>query len=264
MDCSGRSEQSSAYPVAMSTEPQIALIGAALAHDKRVALLSNLQIDEELTAGALARAAHLSAPAATAHLLALREAGLVVREQHGREHLYRLASPTVAALLEDLARLARPVRTETLRDRESLAVLQSARTCYDHLAGRLGVEVFNRLIERGTLLAVDDGLRVSDAGEAWFADLGIDLGDLRRARRPLLRGCLDWTERQPHLAGALGAALREVAFDRGWIRRVPLTRAVTVTRAGGVWLGQELGLESISRSTPQGRRSPGSTIHAAR
>jgi DNA-binding transcriptional ArsR family regulator len=246
IDSSCRPELSIAYPVAMSTEPQIALIGAALAHDKRVALLSSLQVDEELTAGALARAARLTAPAATAHLLTLREAGLVVREQHGREHRYRLASPAVAALLEDLARLARPARIETLRDRETLAVLQSGRTCYDHLAGRLGVGLFDRLVERRVMLDTPDGLRITEAGEAWFGELGVDLTELRRARRPLVRPCLDWTERRPHLAGSLGAALREVAFDRAWVRRVPLTRAVTVTRAGAAWLAQELDLPARS------------------
>lgn len=110
--------------------------------------------------------------------------------------------------------------------------MRAARTCYDHIAGRLGVGLRDRLHDGGYLLERDRGLALTSAGERFLDDFGVDLAALRRGRRVLLRSCLDWSERRPHLAGAIGAALAERCFGLGWVERVPDSRALRVTSAG--------------------------------
>jgi ribosomal protein S19E (S16A) len=121
---------------------------------------------------------------------------------------------------------------------------RAARTCYDHVAGRLGVSVAEALERRGWLAREDEAYRVTPAGERELGRLGIDVAELRRGSRPLVRPCLDWTERRPHVAGAVGAALARRLFELGWIERVPGGRAVRVTDAGAGGLRRELGVSA--------------------
>jgi DNA-binding transcriptional ArsR family regulator len=224
----------------VSTDPDLATIGAALADEGRAAMLLALLGGERLTAGELARCAQLSPSAASNHLRRLRELGLIVDQRAGRNRFFKLASHDFADALEALARVAPAKPVRNLRQSNASEALRNGRTCYDHLAGRLGVAVTDALVERRILTRHRDAFSVSRVGRAWLAELGIDVAAVARSKRSFARICIDWTEQRPHLAGALGAAITETFFDRAWLRRLPNSRAVTLTRAGEAFLAREL------------------------
>jgi DNA-binding transcriptional ArsR family regulator len=225
-------------------QADIAAIGALLADDARASMVLTLLGGEAIPAGELARRAGVSPSGASAHLRRLREGGLITQESVGRHRYFRLASPELAEALESLARVA-PIRpASSFRESEGTRALKHARTCYDHLAGELGVAVADSLVQRGVLIRTDEAFTVTATGTRWFTALGIDLGAVAESRRGFARACLDWSERRPHLAGSLGAAFADVFFARKWIRRLPGGRAVAVTPAGRTWLERELGLSA--------------------
>jgi DNA-binding transcriptional ArsR family regulator len=200
-------------------------------------MLHALMDGRALTASELARVAGVTPQTASGHLAKMASARLVLVEKQGRRHYHRLASPAVAQMMESIMLVA---ALETRRTapvtgpRE--AALRMARTCYDHLAGRLGVSLADALVSRGYVDLNHDGGLVSDAGVSLLQRIGIDVTQLSIGRgrnaRVLCRPCLDWSERRPHLAGALGAALCAFSLEKGWIRRREGTRAVTVTPEG--------------------------------
>jgi len=145
-------------------------------------------------------------------------------------------------VIETLGAFPQPCEDRKASEFEEVEGLHFARTCYDHLAGRLAVAIRSAMIERGLLLEHGAEHQVTPAGEAWFADFGVDLVAARRARRSFARRCLDWTERRPHLAGALGSALLARLIERGWIVPVPGERLVELTPAGRAGLARDLGL----------------------
>lgn len=180
------------------------------------------------TATELARLAGVSRATISEHLTLLVEGGLLSEVRRGRHRYVELAGPETARLLEGLAALA-PRQTEAVTSLKAASrrdALARARTCYDHLAGRLGVAVTDSMTERG-LLDWSDGVTLTLAGQRWLADLGVTVE--RRSSRPLVRSCLDLTERRLHLAGAVGAALCRHVVDRGWVRRIAGDRALRVT-----------------------------------
>lgn len=212
---------------------------AALAGDPaRAAMLHALMDGRALTASELARAAGVTPQTASGHLARLATAGLLAVAKQGRHRYHRLASPAVAQMMEAIMQVAAFARS----DRRPIAVgprdaaLRAARTCYDHLAGGLGVALAAALVESGRVELSDDAGLVTEPGLAFLADLGIELpataGRKGRPGRALCRPCLDWSERRPHLAGALGAALCRHSLAQGWIRRLEGTRAVAVTPKG--------------------------------
>ena len=228
----------------MNGQADIASIGALLGDDARAAIVLTLLGGEAVPAGELARRAGVSPSGASAHLKRLRDGGLVTQESVGRHRYFRLSSPELAEALESLARVA-PVRpVSSFRESEGTRALKRARTCYDHLAGELGVAVADAFVERRLLTRTDDAFSLTDEGGAWLGSLGIDLGAVARSRRSFARACLDWSERRPHLAGSLGAAVADLFFARKWIRRLPGGRAVAVTPDGRAWLERELGLHA--------------------
>lgn len=230
----------------------ISATGALLADEARSAMLVALAHENALPASELAARAGVTPGTASVHLNKLFDAGWLTQERYGRHRYYRLAVPEVAALLESAAALApadgkREWRLPSERNTSS-NVLRPARTCYDHLAGRLGVALTDDLLRHGALEADGKDFRVTAAGRALLRErMGIDTDILARRKRVYARRCLDWTERRDHLAGALGAAICAAWLDRGWARRQPDTRALTVTPAGkatlrrwGIaWQGQE-------------------------
>ena len=225
------------------TPESVANFSGLLADRSRAAICLALLDGRAWTAGELGRQAGITASTATEHLNLLVGAGLLAQERQGRHRYVRLASPEVARLIEDIAALAgKPAAARSLRTVQAASDLSAARTCYDHLAGRLGVGMFDAMVSGG-LIAVTDGLALTAAGRSWFTDLaGADA--LRPATsRPLLRACLDWTERRPHLAGALGAVLYRQFVARSWVRTRPGSRAVRVTTAGHRALGELLDLD---------------------
>jgi DNA-binding transcriptional ArsR family regulator len=221
----------------------VARYAAMLADRSRAAMCLALMDGRAWTAGELARQAGIAAPTASEHLTQLVGAGLLAEERQGRHRYLRLAGPEVARLIEDLAVAAgRPAPTRSLRAVRAAEDLAAARTCYDHLAGALGVWLFDAMVAGG-LLSTADGLALTAAGRSWFIDLaGPDVLRPRRSR-PLVRSCLDWTERRPHLAGALGAVLYQQLVGRSWVRSCRDSRAVRVTPEGELAIGELLGAE---------------------
>jgi DNA-binding transcriptional ArsR family regulator len=211
-------------------EPDLSVVAGLFADRSRAAMLEALMDGADHAAGALARAAGIGAPTASAHLSRLVDGGLITVESVGRERRFRLAGPVVAEAVEALMALAPEARPTGLRAVSERSALRHARTCYDHLAGRLGVEVTAGLRRDGHLAGTE--LRLTRRGREPFERLGIDLTELRRGRRPLTCSCLDGTERRPHLAGALGAALATSLIERGWIERRRTGRALRITRLG--------------------------------
>ncbi|MET8233816.1 winged helix-turn-helix domain-containing protein [Micromonospora sp. NPDC005298] len=210
----------------------LAELAALLADGTRAAICLALLDGRAWTAGELARRAGVAPSTASDHLTRLVRGGLLVEERQGRHRYLRLAGPAVAQLIESLAGYAPapPAPTGSLRATTAGAALAYARTCYDHLAGRLGVLVYDALLADGRLDRAS-GLTLTPAGWAWAAALGVPVEVLRTGRRPVVRDCLDWTERRPHLAGALGAALCRRFTELGWTSR-GTGRAVRVTSSG--------------------------------
>ena len=229
----------------MRDEPNIATVAALIGDTARAAMLTALVDGRALPAGELAATAGLSPPAASAHLARLTEGGLLTVEREGRHRYYRLAGPGVAGVLESLACLVGQPSPSGVTRRPQARALRHARTCYDHLAGELGVAVAAAL-EGHALLAPAEGKRldVSAAGTTWFAAvLGIDVAALRPGRHGIACRCLDWTERRHHLAGPLGAQVLRHCCDLGWLARTPGSRAVQLTRSGRDSLRQQLGID---------------------
>ncbi|TWP34666.1 ArsR/SmtB family transcription factor [Leekyejoonella antrihumi] len=198
----------------------LAAAGALFADPARVAMLTALADGRALPAGELAAIAGVSAATATAHLRRLVDGGLVRVTSQGRHRYHELSGPQVAVVLESLARIAPSTPIRSLRQSREAHVLAEARTCYDHLAGARGVELRERLLTAGVLKQVDDlDHRLTERGDRVLAELDIDVDLLRATRRVFARSCLDWTQRRPHLAGALPAAMTQAFLDRGWLAR---------------------------------------------
>ncbi|MFG3124617.1 ArsR/SmtB family transcription factor [Streptomyces sp. NPDC048201] len=231
----------------MTRDPRaaaLASLAALLADETRAGCLLALLDGRAWTAGELARHVRVAPSTLSEHLNRLVAGGLLAQERQGRHRYVRLADPRAAQLVEDLAAhlpqdAVRQV-PRSLRESSAGSAMARGRTCYDHLAGRLGIAVTDALTARG-LLRQDTGFALTDAGLAWFGDAGIGVD--RSTRRPLARACLDWTERRPHLGGAAGAALCRHALDTGWCVRVGSGRAVRVTPAGERALADLLGID---------------------
>ncbi|MFF0426260.1 ArsR/SmtB family transcription factor [Streptomyces sp. NPDC004520] len=224
----------------------LAALAALFADESRAAFLLALLDGRAWTAGELARHAGVAPSTASEHLGKLVAGGVLAEERQGRHRYVRLADPGIAHLVEDLAARSEPevpAPPRSLRAASAGAAMARGRTCYDHLAGRLGITITDAMTERG-LLRQDTGFALTDRGLAWFEEQGIPL--VRQGRRPLVRGCLDWTERRPHLAGLAGAALCGHALDSGWCVRIGSERAVKVTAEGETALRACLGLPATA------------------
>ncbi len=242
-------------------DADIAAIGGLLGDPGRCRMLLALDDGRALPASRLAAEAGVAPATASSHLNKLRTAGLLTVEPHGRHRYYRLAGPDIGNLLEIMGRLAPPAPVRSLRQSKRADALRRARTCYDHLAGRLGVELMTRLIQAGHLtggdgrhhpeLARSDPLagfghdvdyRLTPLGHSFLTDFGVVLPRGRQA----IRYCVDWSEQRHHLAGGLGRGLLDRLLAMDWIRRAPDDRAVRITD-----LGRD-GLASTFALTPPG------------
>ena len=195
-----------------------------------------------LTAGELAARADISPSLASAHLARLLDGGLVSVTQEGRRRMYRIADRHVSEVIEAMLTLAPHRSAANLRESRHGHAISHARTCYDHLAGSLGVALTDGLQHQGLISLADNSYLLTRRGEQRLQALGLDIQALRRQRRAFARPCLDWTERRPHLAGGLGAALADQLLRRRWITRIPRTRAIHVTDDGRRRLRDEFGL----------------------
>jgi DNA-binding transcriptional ArsR family regulator len=228
-------------------DTDLAAIGAIIGDPSRARMLDALMSGRALAAGELATIAGIGAPTASDHLARLRDGGLVEVVAQGRHRYYRLAGPEVGAALEALSRIAPPRPVRSLRQAGHAQALGFARTCYDHLAGVCGVALHDALIARGWLTRAYD---VTPAGRDGLAGWGVHVEAARSRRRSFARPCLDWTERRPHLAGALAAGITDGLVERGWfVRRAADSRALRLTDAGSA------GLESLGcELSPSARR----------
>lgn len=217
---------------------RLAKIGAVLADESRTEILTALMDGRGRTGGELARFAGVAPSTGSEHLAKLLDAGLVTVEAQGRHRYFRIANDEVASMLESLG-ASPPVGAFQTK---APAALTYARSCYDHLAGELAVVIYDRLVADSHFVQVDGYLLITESGTALFADLAIDTTSLRTANRPLARGCLDWTQRRHHLAGAAGAALFQVLLDRGWVTRGTEPRAIGLTRKGKTGISDHLGI----------------------
>ena len=224
-------------------EADIAAAAALLAEPARAEIVLAVIDEGPLAASVLAERAGIALSTASEHLERLVDGGFLVTSKNGRRRFYRLADPAVAEAVEALARVAPQPPVRSLREANRSEQLRYVRTCYDHLAGQIGVAVARRLVQERTLVSSDGTYVLGPNAEQRFGDLGIDVAKLRALRRPLVRGCLDWSERELHLAGALGAALATRLFELGWIRRRTGTRAVEITEIGLERLRSDLSVE---------------------
>lgn len=215
----------------MIAAANLAEVAAVVGDPARANMLAALMDGRALTASELAFLARITPQTASAHLAKLTDSHLLAVTKQGRHRYFRLASPLVGRMLEGImavAAIEAPPRHRPASPKD--AALRQARTCYDHLAGRIGVALADALTHEGHVVLSDDGGTVTDGGAGFFRSIGIALD--RPRQRCFCRPCLDWSERRPHLAGALGAALADTAFERGWIERLRDTRAVAITPRG--------------------------------
>ncbi len=209
-----------------------AMIGSVIGVPARANMLAALAAGQALTATELAMHAGVTPQTASSHLKKMIEANFLVVEKQGRHRYFRLSDPRMVDALEPLAHLIPDSPIVHKRPSKQLQELRESRMCYDHLAGVLGVTLVDAMLAQGYLEEGDDDFAPTETGIKFFDDLGIDIGQLRGTRRHLARRCLDWSERRPHLGGALGAALANQFLDRGWISRVQDSRKINVTIKG--------------------------------
>ncbi len=246
-------------------DADIAAIGTLLADPGRCRVLMALDDGRALPASLLAAEAGVAASTASSHLSKLVAAGLLTVERHGRNRYYRLAGPQVGRLLEVLAQLAPTQPIRSLRQGTRAHALRQARTCYDHLAGRLGVTLMHTMIDRGHLTGGDGRFhpyqahrdrrtgsgqdidyRLTANGHAFLTHLGVRLPP----KRPSIRYCVDWSEQRHHLAGTVGRELLNRLVELGWIRRAAASRAVRVTDTGKTGLAETFGVSPPATTTP--------------
>ncbi|MEU8581773.1 ArsR/SmtB family transcription factor [Streptomyces abikoensis] len=245
-------------------QPDVARAAALIADPSRARILKALCSGRALSAGALATEAGVSAPTVSAHLARLTSGGLITAVNEGRHRYYRLTGPDVAGALEALALIAPPLPVRSLRESGVANALHRARTCYDHLAGHLGVTLMRALLDRGLLTGHDGthrpdtavrdrpaayghdaAYRLTAPGRTALTAFGVDVAGLPR-RRPAILYCVDWSEHQHHLAGALGAALTARLFALGWLRHGASPRVVHLTEAGTRGLADVFGAVDLA------------------
>lgn len=238
-------------------DADIAQVAALIGDRARARVLMALVDGRALPASVLAAEAGVAASTISEHLSRLLDAKLLTAERQGRSRYFSLPDPSVA---EALARIAPPKPIRSLRQGTHAHALRRARTCYNHLAGRLGVALMAGLLDRGILTGgdgehhpdtaehdrlsapgADRTYRLSPTGRQDLTDFGLDLAEVER-HRPAIRYCLDWSEQRHHLAGPLGSALTHRLLDLGWVRRTNQRRAVLLTEPGKRGLYKSFGL----------------------
>lgn len=216
----------------MIINPNLAEITSLIGDASRLAILLSLLGGKALPAGDLARVARISPQTASTHLAKMVKGGLLVQESFGRHKYFRLANSEVAHALETLHAIAPSTPIRSLGESNQVHTLHFARTCYDHLAGKLGVALTDRFIELKYLEKSGNEFLLSALGKKKLQTLGIEVEKKPKSRRCFARQCLDWSERRYHLAGSLGASLTQRLFELNWIERLPNGRAVRLTDAG--------------------------------
>jgi DNA-binding transcriptional ArsR family regulator len=237
----------------MITGPIIAEIAALVGDPARATMVSALLDGRALTASELAGAARVTPQTASAHLAKLTEAGLLSVARTGRHRYFRLASPTVVDMIDGIVAVALAKRPRYRPLSRQARALSAARICYDHLAGRLSVDVTDACAARRYVVLGAEAAGITRAGRRFLAEFGIELPERRSSQRHVCRLCLDWTERRPHIAGAVGAAMTRRYFDLGWMRRLKDSQAVIITPVGRRGFRETFGIDA-SEPDDRGKR----------
>jgi DNA-binding transcriptional ArsR family regulator len=228
----------------MITGPIIAEIAALVGDPARATMVSALLDGRALTASELVSAARITPQTASTHLAKLTEAGLLSVVRSGRHRYFLLASPTVTDMIDGIVAVALEKRPRYRPLSQQARALSVARICYDHLAGRLSVDLTDAFVARKYVVLNDKAAEITTSGTRFLSKFGIELPTLRSTRRHLCRLCLDWTERRPHIAGAVGAAITKRCFDLGWMERMKRSHAVVVTSLGRRGFQETFGIEA--------------------
>ncbi len=239
------------------TTPNSAMaeLGALLGDPARANMLAALMDGRALPAGELAYVARVTPQTASGHLAKLTDANLLALEKRGRHRYFRLASPLVASMVESIMAVAAiqlPARRAPVSYMDDR--MRTARTCYDHTAGRLGVGIADAMAACGYVVFGEDGAAITETGTGFLADFGIARDVGRRSRRSFCRPCLDWSERRPHIAGIVGAAILDRCLELGWVEKSKDTRALAITPAGARGLDKTFGIQFSSTTLPTLRR----------
>lgn len=228
----------------MITGPMIAEIAALVGDPTRATILAALLDGRALNASDLAGAAKITPQTASTHLAKLREAGLLSMVRAGRQRHFRLASTTVADMIDGIVAVALDKRPRYRPLSREARALGAARMCYDHLAGRLSIDLADAFVAREYVELDGEAAEITRAGSRFLAEFGVVLPGRRSSRRRFCRLCLDWTERRPHIAGVVGAAITQRCFDLGWVQRMEGSQALTVTSSGRRGFKKMLGVET--------------------
>lgn len=231
-------------------------VGRLLANPARATMVDLLLDGRAVTGSELARGAGASPSTASGHLADLTRGGLVSSTVQGRHRYYSLAGPPVAAALEALSQICPATPAPSLRQSNQAQAVSLIRTCYDHLAGTVAVRLLDVLLFRGWLTTGGDDYALSPDGESALRDLGVDIEDAARRRRNFARPCLDWTERRPHLAGALGAAIATTLLDCGWLERPHRGRGLRCTQRGRAGFRRTFGINPQAAQSVGRQRTP--------
>jgi DNA-binding transcriptional ArsR family regulator len=226
----------------MTATNKLAVVAACAGDPARACMLNALVDGRAFTAGELSSVARITPQTASGHLARMVDAGLLTVASQGRRRYFRLASPEVAMMLESMMVVAESGR-RIGRTGPADESLRLARSCYDHLAGRLAVGIADRLVDAGHLVLTPDGGALTDSGRSFFERLGVDLTS--RSGRPFCRACLDWSERRYHLAGTLGTRIMTHCVDSGWLRRKSGNRILDVTPHGARKFRDVFGLQTV-------------------
>ena len=246
------------------THPAVPEIAALVGNPARANILMALANGRALTAGELAYVAGVSPQTTSEHLAKLKEANLVSLTKQGRHSYFRLSSPKIAHMIESIMVVAADGPQRYRPRWHGDDQLRTARTCYDHIAGRLGVALADSLTQYKHIVLTDDGGMVTRAGEKFLAGFGIPLAEAKEGRRTFCRPCLDWSERRPHLAGTLGAALAERCFDLGWLTRIRDSRALKIAAKGERGFRDVFGIALNTENTKQASARSEGAAHVQR
>lgn len=212
-------------------EDQFIKIAALIGDPTRASIMWTLLDGKAFTATELVISANTSPQNMSMHLAKLLDAGLLCVEKQGRHKYYRFSSKEVAYVIESMASLIPPSLPQK-KNPEKHSPIKHCRTCYDHLAGKIGVAVAESLLEQKIILDSDNKFEISSEGAEWFFDFGINLEELKKQRRLFLKPCLDWSERKNHIAGSIGASLLDKMIAEDWLRRSKDSRAIQITGKG--------------------------------
>lgn len=210
----------------------ISKVDLLLRSDSRVYILSYLLDGKAYPASELAHVAKIKPKTATYHLSKMQEEGILSIEKHGKHSYYRIFNSEISKILESLLVISPQEKIKTLRQSSQSNEFRRARTCYNHLGGKLGVAITNSLLDKGYLIKNDLYFHITKTGQEFFKEIGIDINEITQKRRIFAKACLDRTEREYHLAGSLGNALLEKLLQLNWIQRVPKSRVIKLTPNG--------------------------------